>query len=111
LTRKGLTASVIFHEADWAGASLADFLEDLDEAWRGWEGEKLWGSMDGELRLTVTHPKKNTVLVGVVLDECEGWRCEAEIEVDPGVFRQPAAEARRLGAAPVAGGGDSSSHA
>jgi Family of unknown function (DUF6228) len=99
LVGAGVDASVVCPEAVWEPQLLADFFAALDEDWRGWEGERFWQSEDSELRLTARHDKTNTVLVSVVLTEGAParWSCEAELEVDPGVFRQLAADARRLG--------------
>jgi hypothetical protein len=97
----GLDASMTCPEAGWEPQSLAGFLRSLDEDWRGWDGERLWQSEGAELRLAARHDKTNTVLIEVVLEDGAPprWRCEAELELDPGVFRQLAADARRLGEA------------
>src|SRR4051794_19881764 len=102
LTGEGMDASVVCPEAGWETQSLADFLRSLDEGWRGWDGERLWQSEAAELRLAARHDKTNTVLVAVVLENPPRWRCEAELELDPGVFRQLAADSRRLGEASLA---------
>jgi hypothetical protein len=96
-----MDASVVCPEAGWEPRSLADFLRALDEDWGGWDGERVWQSEEVELRMTARHAQSNAVLIGVVLENGAPprWRCEAELEVDPGVFKQLAADARRLGAA------------
>lgn len=103
LTGAGMDASVVCPEAGWEPQSLADFLGSLDEDRRGWEGERAWQSEEVELRLTARHNKTNTVVLMVVLEDGAPprWRCEAELELDPGAFAQPAADARRLGEAPL----------
>lgn len=95
----GMDASVRCPEATWEPRLLADFLGSLDEDWQGWDGERAWQSEEAELRLAARHDKVNTVLVAAVLEDGAPprWRCEAELELDPGVFRQLAADARRLG--------------
>jgi len=102
LTGRGLDASLICPEERWMPQSLADFLAGLDEDWRGWPGERSWGTE--ELTLTARHEKENTVVIQVVLEDGAPprWSCRAELELDPGVFRQLAADARRLGAESLA---------
>jgi hypothetical protein len=94
----GLDASIICPEATWEPHSLADFLFGLDEDSRGWEGDRFWQSEEAELRLSVRHNKLNTVFMGVVMEQGAPprWRCEAELELDPGGFQQLVADARRL---------------
>jgi hypothetical protein len=101
LVGAGLDASLVCPEAGWEPRSLADFLGSLDKDWRGWDGERDWKSAEAELRLAARHDKTNTVLLAAVLENGAPprWRCEAELELDPGVFSQLAADARRLGEA------------
>jgi hypothetical protein len=102
LTGAGLAVAVVCPEASWEQQSLADYLAGLDRDWRGWDGERVWQSEEVELRLTARHDKTNTVLVGVELVQSGSWRVETELELDPGVFRQLAADARALGPASLA---------
>jgi hypothetical protein len=82
--------------------SLADFLAGLDKYSRGWPGERSWRTE--ELALTARHEKKNTVVIQVVLEDGAPprWSCRAELDLDPGVLCQLAADARRLGAESLA---------
>jgi hypothetical protein len=104
LVGDGLAGSVVCPEAEWAPRSLADVLASISEDWRGWEGERTWQSAEAEMRLTFRHNGVNTVSVAVVLEDGAParWRCEAELEVDPGAFSDLASEARRLGEASLA---------
>ena len=99
LTGEGLDATVICPEAEWQPQRLAEFLAALDEDWRGWQGERVWQSGEAELRLTARHNKKNTVIVTVDLEAGAPprWSCQAELQLDPGCFRELVADARRLG--------------
>jgi len=99
LAGPGLDASLLCPEAGWEPQLLAEFFEGLDHDWRGWDGERTWQSEEAELRLVATHDKTNTVLVSAVLEDGAPprWSCRVQLEVDPGVFRQLAVEARRLG--------------
>jgi hypothetical protein len=100
LTGAGLDASVVFPEAGWEPQSLADFFAALDHDRRGAEGERRWQSEEVELRLTARHDKTNTVLLRVEMEDGAPprWRCETDLELDPGIFRHLAADVRRLSA-------------
>ena len=93
----GLNASAVCPEAGWEPETLADYLADLSERWRGWDGERTWRSEDAELQLTAIHDKRNTVRLRVVIEHAsEIWHCDAELELEPGVLEQLAADVRRL---------------
>lgn len=97
LAGRGMSASLAFAEGAWQPQSLADFLDGIAADWRGWEGDRHWHSEVAEMRLLVRHDKTNTVLVRVELEDGAPphWRCQAELEVDPGVFQQLAMDIRR----------------
>jgi Family of unknown function (DUF6228) len=97
LTGAGLDATHIAPEAGWEQQSLADYLSALDADWRGWDGERTWQSMEQELHLAATHDKRNTVVVRVTMEDGAPprWRCESELELDPGAFRAAATAARK----------------
>jgi hypothetical protein len=100
----GLDCSVVFSEAGWVPRSLADLLLSISEDsedWPGWDGERVWHSEGAEVQLAFRHDKVNTVLVAVAFEEwAPPWRCEAELELSPGVFSYLASEVRRLAQAP-----------
>jgi hypothetical protein len=56
----GLRASNRIYNLYYAdGAdSLPAFFKDMAMNWRGWDGEKCWESVEGELKLTCTHTNK-----------------------------------------------------
>lgn len=60
-----MEASVEFYEIH-IGA-LPDFFAELATAWRGWEGELQWASLEGEVGLRATHDKLGTVTLTVAL--------------------------------------------
>lgn len=37
------------------GPGLGGFFSDLAEHWRGWEGERSWGDIEGLIRIDATH--------------------------------------------------------
>jgi hypothetical protein len=98
LTGAGLSAGLVVSEATWEPRSLADFVRDLADDWRGWEGDRTWQSEEAELRLTARHNGTNTVLVRVEMEDGAPprWRCEAELELDSGAFQQLADDLRDL---------------
>jgi Family of unknown function (DUF6228) len=94
-TGEGLDARVTADEAGWFPEFLDSFLTRLAGA--PTSDEESWYSASSELRLTVSQPKENTVVVVATLS-FEGpplWTAEVVIELDPGAFDQAAAEARR----------------
>ena len=64
---QGLDAVVEFSEEAWQTEYLAGFLSKLAPSWRGWSGEWIWDSAEGEMRLAATHNGTNTVVLGVLL--------------------------------------------
>ena len=89
LRGEGLDAQARCSEADWLPESLASFFGRLaGETDR--QGEEVWHSE--ELRLVVSHPKANTMLVQatLALQAPPVWTVETQIEMDPGAFGQAA---------------------
>ena len=94
-TGEGLDARIAAEEAGWFPEFLDSFLTRLAGAKTS--NEESWYSASHELRLTVSQPKANTVLIVATLS-FQGpplWTAEVVIELDPGAFEQAAAEARR----------------
>ena len=53
------------------------FFQDIAQDWRGWDGEKTWHSLDGELDLTATSDLRGHITIRVQLQPTagpEGWR-------------------------------------
>jgi Family of unknown function (DUF6228) len=89
LRGESLDAQVRCSEAHWLPESLASFFARLTGE-PGSRSEETWHSE--ELRLTVSHPKENTMLVVAALafQAPPMWTVEARIEMDPGAFGQAA---------------------
>ena len=73
--------------AGWDGGftPLAAFFADLADQWRGWEGERVFESIEGDLRIEATHD--GHVRLRVLLWEStvpHGWRVESAIRLDAG---------------------------
>ncbi len=91
---EGLDAQTRCSEADWLPEDLASFFARLAHETDTYE-EDVWHSE--ELRLVISHPKANTMLIqaNLVFQAPPVWTVEAQIEMDPGAFGQ-AAELIRL---------------
>lgn len=53
------------------------FFQDIAQNWRGWEGEKTWYALEGELELTATSDSLGHITIHVQLRPTagpEGWR-------------------------------------
>lgn len=73
--------------AGWAEgfAGLADYFQDLTDSWRGWDGERVFESIEADLRIAASHD--GHVRLSVTLwesTEPRGWRVEAELRLDAG---------------------------
>lgn len=64
---------------------LAAFVEDMAEHWRGWDGERKYNSLEGDLEIAGTHD--GHVRLAVRLNQHPGpggWMVRADIVIDPG---------------------------
>ncbi|HEX6400571.1 MAG TPA: DUF6228 family protein [Actinomycetota bacterium] len=86
---EGLDARVHCSDADWLPEDLTSFFARLAEKSDRF-GEEVWDSE--ELRLVISHPKANTMLVQatLALHAPPLWTVETQIEMDPGAFGQAA---------------------
>jgi hypothetical protein len=71
--------------------SLAHFLTGLASDWRGWDGERVWKSLESDVELKATHDGRGTVALTVILRNDlfdarteRGWRAEALLTLDAG---------------------------
>jgi hypothetical protein len=58
-------AAVEFYEMNIR--PVGDFVNGLASAWRGWDGERTWGSLEGEVGLRASHDKLGTVKLAAEL--------------------------------------------
>ncbi len=67
-------------------ASFSGFFADLAATWRGWEGEKTYRSLEGELLLRCTHDgvAHVTITVELRIDPVGDWRVQGSLAVEPG---------------------------
>lgn len=82
----GLEAQrVVFHHYSKGFADLSDFFTELEQAWRGWEGERTYESLEGDLRLSATHD--GHVVLTVDLSQStipDGWAVRAVLKLEAG---------------------------
>jgi hypothetical protein len=96
----GLSASVSAYD-DRYGA-LAVFFDDLAGSWRGWSGERAFGSLEGDLDIRARHD--GHIKLSIRLRPVDGpgdWSVHATVTVDPGEdISSAAADVRALIEAP-----------
>ncbi len=67
---------------------LATFFANLAAGWRGWDGERSWESVEGDLRLDARHDGHVQLRVTLRADGSgwgnNGWTAIAELTLDPG---------------------------
>jgi hypothetical protein len=79
---------------------LVEFLSDLADSWKGWEGEKSWSSLEDDLAITARFKGFGRVVLTVELQGPSSpydWTLSASITTDPGAqMAEAAATARHL---------------
>ena len=69
----------------YGAGNIADLFEDLARNWRGWEGEKSGGSIEGDLSLVCESDRLGHTFVRVTLSSGpydHDWRAEVTIRLD-----------------------------
>jgi hypothetical protein len=80
----GLEARSRLHDTGFG--DLAAFFGRLAADWRGWDGERVWESLEHDLRLAATHDG-HVQLAVQLLQRPEwqaGWSAAAVISLEPG---------------------------
>jgi hypothetical protein len=78
---------------------IVPFFDDLANHWRGWEGAKIWGSLEGQLKLACTRDKLGHLFLRVTLQDNLGaadWLAGATLELAAGDLEQLAAAAKSI---------------
>lgn len=75
------------YAADFQG--LAGFFANLAAGWRGWDGERSWESIEGDLRLDARHSHGHVQLRVTLRADGPGWgnggwTATADLTLDPG---------------------------
>lgn len=97
----GLRASVKVYDMHGVAASgtLADYFDALSEEWRGWEGEKVWGALEGQLALSCTSDRTGHACLVVRVGQTthwDGWSAEAVLTLDVMQRERIAKDVRRF---------------
>ncbi len=79
----GFNASLEVDVSCGVGTSPADFLAEIAEAWRGWEGVKTWETIEGEFELSASSDSAGHYFLKVRM-KGGGWSAALAFEVDAG---------------------------
>ena len=86
VTGPGMSASrQVYAGCDGGFTALSAYFTGLAEDWRGWQGERVFESIEGDLRIHATHD--GHVNLRALLWEStvsDGWRMEATVRIDAG---------------------------
>ncbi len=67
--------------------SLGAYFQDIAANWRGWKGEKKWGTLEGEFELTATSDSTGHVKLAVFLRAPHTgfhWELRSALELEAG---------------------------
>jgi hypothetical protein len=90
LTDEGLSASrPVYHGYPSGFRDLVQFFEEMERDWRGWDGDRTWKSLEGDLRIAARHEyghvQFSITLRHVVAGwDRSGWSATVDVSVDPG---------------------------
>jgi len=79
--------------------ALAFFFDDLAAQWKGWEGEKLWHSVEEDFALSCTSDGLGHVAMKVTLKSGpykDDWCVQAIIHVDAGKLEELASKVKEF---------------
>jgi hypothetical protein len=93
----GLNASAQVYAFEPKG-SLEQFFKEIAASWRGWEGEKAWTSLEGELSLACTSDGLGHTTIEVTLHGvgAGGWSVRDVFHVDAGQLEQIASDVKKF---------------
>ncbi len=75
-------------------SGLTRFFEYIAKCWKGWNGEKKWTSLEGELRLICTTDSLGHVSIEATL--FDGWSVRNTFYVDAGQLEQLASDIKKF---------------
>lgn len=86
ITERDLSARQIVYGASSDGFdSLAAFFAGLADDWRGWEGERVYESLEHDLRFTAMHDGHVRLRVRLwQSSDPQGWTVETRLILEPG---------------------------
>jgi hypothetical protein len=88
LTAPNLDASIVAIEDDDAPQTLIEFGRELADNHKGFDDDKHWESLGGDLKIRADHDQVNATRLYVTLSGgiVPRWTAYAELHVDPGRF-------------------------
>lgn len=102
LTLPGLDVVVAIDGSGYGfGRGVSDLFIAIADDWRGWDGERGWGTLEGECSLAASHDGLGHVTIQCVLHSGlyeSDWRVEAPIMLDAGGLDRVARDARAFDA-------------
>jgi hypothetical protein len=78
---------------------LAGLFESIAQDWKGWNGERQWAAIEGDLRITATCDKLGHIRLDVVIrnnDLEDDWQLDVPIYLDAGGLDVIASNMRRF---------------
>jgi hypothetical protein len=79
---------------------IAQLFAEAARDWKGWEGQKVWESLEGEFRMELTMDRLGQVALRVRIRSGPGgpdpWEHTAELAMEAGQLEAIARDARRL---------------
>jgi Family of unknown function (DUF6228) len=63
---------------------LADFIAGLADSWRGWDGVRVWRSVESSLHIAATHDGHVQLVIELRDDPNSTWSASASITIEPG---------------------------
>ena len=84
LVAKGCKAELSVDNPPY-GNSLAKFIQELSNNWKGWDGVKTWSAMEDEYRIEATTNDTGHVTIKVTTNQNNyKWHLVAELEIEAG---------------------------
>ncbi|MEA5466693.1 DUF6228 family protein [Leptothoe sp. PORK10 BA2] len=81
-------------------SGVARLFAEAARDWKGWSGEKVWESLEGELRIALTIDRLGHVIVALCIRSDPGssdrWNLKSELGLDAGQLEAVAKNAERL---------------
>ena len=86
LTRSDLRCRARVATFEPRGLRFSSVFREMADAWRGWDGEKLWESLEGELRLSFRMDSLGPVQVEVRLRDVYHWDVRTTLVTESGAL-------------------------
>jgi hypothetical protein len=94
VTAHNLTASAQVYAWNPFDRGLIHFFDDMAANWKGWSGEKVWSSLEGELGLVCTSDSLGHIEIEVALYDV--WTLKHVLHVDSGQLQDITLGVRRF---------------